>query len=353
MIMPTSRNKFSTIFVMIFSTFMAQGSIPHKAIICGVCKDNASRASQSMRMMEKIGGLFEDYRIIVYENNSSDETPALVRTWQEQNNRVFALTENVTHVELENTIINRYEDGKFFTPELIARARNIVLEIALSNKYQDFDTIIWMDMDFVIEPNYTAIKEVFESQREWDAVFAYGVDPYYHYWDWYAFRDRKYPMAAELLGKNSSFYKQLILDPQCDWYPVYSAFGGCGIYKKESVRNCRYSALVTDDLALLMAHICKENESHCMVQQYLNDAQNCNDVIVLKPSNKGYAFTNPNIGIATTSDQPRIIWKMNSDVYKFPAVCEHVTFHASMIKNGHAKLFINPRFTFHYGDRVH
>lgn len=352
MIMPTSQNKFNTILVMIFSTFMAQGAIPHKAVICGVCKDNASRVLHSMRIMEKIGKLFEDYRVIIYENNSSDETPTLVRTWQEENNKVFALTETVTHAELENTIVNRYEDGKFFTPELIARARNIVLEIALSNKYQDFDTVIWIDMDFVIEPNYDAIPEIFKAQREWDAVFAYGVDPYYHYWDWYALRDRKYPMAAELIGKRSSFYKQLILDPLGDWYPVYSAFGGCGIYKKESIRNCHYSALVTDDLARVMANFIQENQSNPMVQQYLKDAQNCNDIIVLKPSVKGYDLTNPEVGIVTTPDQPRIVWRMNSDVFKFPAVCEHVTFHASMIKNGHAKLFINPRLIFHYGDRV-
>lgn len=328
--------------------------IPHKALICGVCKDIAPRVPYSMRIMEKIGALFEDYRIIAYENNSSDETPRLIREWQEANKKVLGITESVSKTELEKTIINRYKDGSFFRPELIARARNIILEQALSNKYDGFDIVIWMDMDFIIEPNYAAIQETFESSREWDAVFAYGVDPYYRYWDWYALRDRRYPIGPELLGRFWwTLYKQLILDPKGEWYPVYSAFGGCGIYKKESIKNCRYSALVTQDLSFLMAQLIEENKNHWLVQRYLYDIRDIKEpCIFLYPSTKGYPITDPNIGIKTSFTEPRITWKMNSEVCNFPAVCEHVTFHASMIKQGHYKLFINPRLVFYYGESV-
>ncbi len=107
-------------------------------------------------------------------------------------------------------------------------------------------------MDFKIPPKFEGIVETFQDQRDWDAVLAYGVDPSRTYWDWYALRDRNYPIGSELLG-NYWWYmpKKLSLNMNSDWYPVYSAFGGCGIYKKSSIQDCRYSAVVTEDLDLL------------------------------------------------------------------------------------------------------
>jgi|GEM_PF-772255 hypothetical protein len=348
------KKQFLTFFIGLSLFNLLSAQIPHKVMICGVCRDVADRVPYSMRIMETIGNLFEDYRIIVYENNSKDATPRLLHDWQDRNPKVVALSEHIDKKTLEKIVINRLDDGHYYRPELISRARNIVLDRALSDSYKEFAYVIWIDMDFKLEPNYAGITEVFEATREWDAVFAYGTDPHHKFWDWYAFRDHRCPIGSELLG-NAWWYlpKSLVLDSKSDWYPVYSAFGGCGIYKKDSIRDCQYSALVTEDLALFSQGVIeKYKHTNGIVQKYLKDTKNIKEYINLShPSPQLPNITDPSIGFYTLNNHG-IVWKMSSFVYKYPSVCEHVTFHASMIIRGHDKLFINPRLAFHYGDFI-
>jgi hypothetical protein len=339
-------------FLACFNFFVPlYAQLPQKVIICGVCKDVADRVSYSIKIVEKIGALFSDYRIIVYENNSSDETPRILKEWELSNSKVRAITEQVDQKELEKIFVNRLENNDFYRAETIARARNIALDNALSETYQDFAYVIWMDMDFKLEPDYEGFREVFESGKEWDAVFAYGIDPPGTYWDWYAFRDQECPIGSELLG-NDWWYlpkQKRLLNKNDDWYPVLSAFGGCGVYKKSSLKGCRYSGLVTRDLALLSHKIITENPSHPIIQKYLQGLTKLTHITLHTPSSMLTDIHDPKVGILTPGITEDIVWRMSSFVYKYPSVCEHVTFHASMILNGYAKLFINPRLIFRYG----
>src|SRR3990167_6353961 len=98
---------------ILFSALNA--TVSQKVIICGVCKDVANRVTHSIKIMEKIGELFDDYRVIVYENNSSDTTPAILEAWEKQNLKVRAIREKVSEDELAKTCINQLE-GDFFRP---------------------------------------------------------------------------------------------------------------------------------------------------------------------------------------------------------------------------------------------
>jgi len=327
--------------------------IPQKVVICGVCKDVAVRVPHSMKIMEKIGDLFADYRIVVYENNSSDNTPQILKQWMQENKKVFAMSEVLSGLDLKKAVVNRLKDQRLFPSEAIARARNIVLDKVMSETYRDFLYVIWMDMDFKIEPVYEGFKEVFASQKTWDAVFSFGICPDNIYWDWYAFRDHQIPIGSELLG-NDWWYlpKRLKLDVHSDWYPVYSAFGGCGIYKKSALQGCRYSGIITEDLGKLYQMLMDSKESeHQLVKQYRQNVKKivtyvCVDV----PNSETPDIEDSNVGIRLTSlRETDLVWRMSSFVYKYPSVCEHVSLHASMIMRGHDKLFINPRLIFYYG----
>ena len=72
-------------------------------------------------------------------------------------------------------------------------------------------------------------------------------------YDRYAFRDQNYPFGPELLG--SFFWNEVLNWPKGlfwigkeEWIPVYSAFGGLGIYKRESFLKSSYSGVMTLDL---------------------------------------------------------------------------------------------------------
>lgn len=359
-------NKFLTILKLtLFSLFLTKTqstqavektkTIPHKVLICGVCKNVEPQLPDTIQIVEKIGALFEDYQILIYENNSSDSTKQILKSWATKNPRVLALMENLTEEELASCIINRDESGAFSRPELIAKARNKVLDLAMSSKFKEFSYVIWMDLDFTIAPRYDGIVEVFESKQEWDAVFAYGVDREKKYWDWYAFRDITYPLGSEMLGNrwwymNKSFH----LSSEQSWYPVISAFGGFGIYKKASIEGCRYSGIVTSDLAVFYTRFMNQESvsKHPQVQLYHSLLRYLDSIIRISSATPNLPqIKQRTIGISLFDENCPIVWRMSSFWYQYPSVCEHVPFHASMHVNGHNKLYINPRLIFTYGDK--
>ena len=118
--------------------------------------------------------------------------------------------------------------------------------------------------------------------------------------------------------------------------------------KKSSLSGCVYSALVTKDLGILTQQILQKYPKHPLTLRYFEELKNVQELItILTPSPDLLNLIDPKIGIMTEFSD--IVWRMSSFVYKYPSVCEHVPFHASMIVNGHDKLFINPRLIFRYG----
>lgn len=331
-------------------------TLPQKVVICGVCRDVESKLPSSKKIVEEIGSLFVDYRVILYENNSADQTASALKKWARDNPRVFVETEFLTDETLAKAVLNRTENGQLFRPEVIARARNIVLKRALSRDYDAFPYIIWLDMDFVKPPQLEGLIEVFNTTRDWDAVFAYGVAPDNKYWDWYACRYPAFPFGPELLGMVwYHIYKEreddLVLTKNSDWLPVYSAFGGCGIYKKSSITGCCYSGTVTEDTEKMMRNLLDQGISsyHPQALKYLESLKEIKEIVTLNRSTSNFPkILDPRIGIILHTFSNPIIWKMNTFTYQYPSLCEHIPFHASMIVRGHDKLFINPRLVFKY-----
>jgi hypothetical protein len=346
------------IFSLLLSTTLLSGAVTPETmpqvLLCGVCRNVEPRLERTKIIMESIGNLFQDYRILVYENNSTDHTAERLFLWAQENPKVWIKSEHLSREQCEQIFINTHQDGSFFISEKIARARNIVLKEALSEQYKNFPYLIWVDMDFVLAPDLSGFLDTFQTDQEWDAVFAYGIDPYHEFWDWYALRDENYPLGSELLGMDWWYMpKYLILSKTDPWYPVYSAFGGCGIYKKSSLEGCSYSGIVTRDLEIHAKKVIEEGKkrSHPQIVKFLRF---CSDLEAIhkieKPSPNLPFILNPNHGVVLHDDPGALLWKMSSFVYQYPSVCEHVPLHASMIVHGHGKLFINPRLIFRYGD---
>lgn len=339
--------------VFFYTSCLLGGEIHEKVLICGVCRNVATKLEKTKAIMESIGLLFDDYRILVYENNSTDATAENLLSWAKTNSKVWVKSENLSRGELENLIINVNRDGSLFVPEQIARARNIVMQEALTSAYEEFPYLIWMDMDFVRPPDLEGFRDTFSGEKEWDAVFAYGVAPDNVYWDWYAHRDLRFPFGPELLG--TAWYaaheeRQVCLTKESPWYLVYSAFGGCGIYRKSSIQGCRYSALVTPDLELCVKRLL-EQKQHPQVHKYWALNKNLSGIYCIEQEKPFLPpIASPETGIVLHGGPDPLIWRMNTFTYQYPSLCEHVPFHASMIVRGHDKLYINPKLVFRYGD---
>lgn len=291
-----------------------------KVLICGICKNVAPAVQNSLENIELLGSWFADYRVIIYENNSEDNTPQLFSAWAEENDRVTFISEIIPPHELGLTRLER-----------IAAARNRVLTKIKDPQYSDFAYVVMADLDFFKPWPVEEIHKTISHGGDWDAVFANGVIRTGVYYDRLAFRDKDYPFGPELLGdffwKDVNNWKEGIrFEEGNKWSSVFSAFGGLGIYKRSSLLGSSYSGVVTEDLKRYYEIISDSvPESNFQLKQYRLREES---EIVFIPN----------------APRPEGILKACDKII----CCEHVTFHAAMALQGFGKFYVNPKMKMYY-----
>src|SRR6267154_3380068 len=91
------------IFGCLFSTLHA-ATIPEKVLICGVCKNVEKAIPNTLKSATELGTQFLDYRVIIYENNSTDRTKQLFQQWAKENQRVIFLSEYLSKKKLADQL---------------------------------------------------------------------------------------------------------------------------------------------------------------------------------------------------------------------------------------------------------
>ncbi len=312
---------------------IAHPKFSEKAIICGTCKNVEKPLPAVIQSIEKIGVLFSDYKVFIYENNSTDNTVSILNKWAERNSNVDITSESFSKEELYSLAISHTFENVPFRTEIIAYGRNIVMKKALESHLDDYTYVFMLDMDFANGYSIKGICDSLTQMIEWDAIFANGIDRQGKYYDQYALRDGVMPLGPELLGNewwSSLATHSLNLNKKNQLKAVYSAFGGLGIYKRNSIKDCYYSGTVTDELEIFVKNFISSNTNHWQVLKYLNEDKSTHSLIRISNSDDA------------------INWRINSGGYDFPVCCEHVTFHAMMINRGHDKMFINPKMIIQY-----
>ncbi|MFV0340873.1 MAG: hypothetical protein ACK5MA_09685 [Parachlamydiaceae bacterium] len=147
-------------------------------------------------------------------------TPYLLADWARRNTHVLFVSEYLKLNELPKS-----------REEKIARARNIVLDLAKDAKFDEYTYLVMVDLDFTHSWPIDEIVETTQMQGDWHCISANGKKNG-SYWDRYAFRDSQYPFGPEFLGPD--WWNQLF----GSWFNlrgdkpkrVYSAFGSsCGM----------------------------------------------------------------------------------------------------------------------------
>src|SRR6185369_1657451 len=64
-----------------------------RTVICGLARNVAAHLPRTMARIERLGGLFGDYRVLIYENDSTDATPAMLNRWANRNDRVTVVSQ--------------------------------------------------------------------------------------------------------------------------------------------------------------------------------------------------------------------------------------------------------------------
>jgi Cryptococcal mannosyltransferase 1/Glycosyl transferase family 2 len=320
--------------LLFFQVVLFAAPIEEKVLICGVCKDIEHAVSNTIQSIEELGAQFQDYYAIIYENNSKDHTKALLQDWADQNSHVLFLSETLS--DLTSPIHKR----KMRRTEAIARARNCVMDHVQSACYDDYKYVIWADLDFLMPWDVENIVDsILNPQQEWDAILANGM------YDLFAYRDEEFPIGAELMGEEYWNKINCIAPDLQGWKRVYSAFGGLGIYKRDAIKNFRYSGLVTRDVEkAIIKWLEKADDQTFLHKKYQKKMANakcidlCGNVLPKKPLPK-----NTGVRLLPPYGEGKLVWFSPSKSFPLPWTCEHITLHATMALNGYDKLYVNPQ----------
>lgn len=327
--------------------------IREKVLLCGVGKNIEQSLLMTRLSMERVSLFFEDYQIVIYENNSTDRTKELLCQWQEENPRLLLLSETLTEEELSPLYPGTKGDA--LRVEHIARARNKLLGEIIKPIYDDFKYVIMADLDFQTPWDFEEIANTILSPPcEWDAVFAYSVTDEGRMYDLFAYRAPDYPIGFELVGEAyfsppTQLFYPIRWGHGHPWHKVYSAFGGLALYKREAIKHSSYSPFITKEVSQLCTEWLKESREdslyHALYTKLLNEAliTDLTDDFLAHRS-----FYPALTGLRIPEHNSPLVWFSSSSGGIYPWTCEHISFHASMISHGYDKLYINPNLRLSY-----
>lgn len=235
-----------------------------------LARDCGETLEKNISMVETIGGLFRSYKVIIYENDSKDNTKEILSRWAEKNHDVTAIMENSDTVTIpEESRYNPYPAKSKYRIEKMARFRNRLMEeVEKINP----DVCIFMDIDLCwIDPLIISMA-IDNAPKNWGGLFGNGkvickysdcITERPFLYDSYAYVDKgvdPYKVGKWLYDKDFHHVtggRMYINVKNTGYYPCTSAFNNIGIYKWEAIRGLRYEVVQTPELESVNVALCE------------------------------------------------------------------------------------------------
>lgn len=203
-------------------------------IFCSTVRNIESYVEKGLKNIDLCGQKFNNYAVIIYENDSNDKTRDLLNKYK-KNNYYYIFEDKVS--EPRRTM-------------RIANGRNKILDkIKEINKDNYYQYMVMLDLDDINDSGtFVSSIETCFKYNNWDVLTGNQSDVYYDLW---ALRKKGYmeydcwKKLKELESNPDNEYayvgsKQIVYLPN-QLLPVDSAFGGIAIYKLSSIPDeCRY-----------------------------------------------------------------------------------------------------------------
>ncbi len=206
-----------------------------RAVICGLARDIGSLTEALRCRVEALGSMFADYRVVLYENDSRDDTRPQLETWCTENPKAELLTE-VRHDPVNPTTrcLARAERMAFYRNQYHNH---------ISERFAAFDFAVVVDTDLAGGWSYEGIADTF-GHASWDGVGSYGLiykrrgmrpNVLLHYDAWaYRFYGSDAPLTCRTVNNMQLGRGEPLL-------PVNSCFGGLAVYRMPAFLSARYA----------------------------------------------------------------------------------------------------------------
>lgn len=263
--------------------------------ICGTIKNCGKYLDNVFKNINKIIKIFDDYHIIIYYDDSNDDTYEKLNKYK----NIFKLK-----IHHNKTFHSNYRTHR------LAFGRNYCLR-KIKKYLPNFTYFIMMDFDNVCSTkiNIDLLKKHVDNDDRWDAL-SFNRENYYDLWALsvrpYIFSFIHFKEPYTILHSMGLHINKLLNSlEKDDLLPCYSAFNGLSIYKTNIFIDCVYDGKIRLDL---------------IPKEYL--------IETIKKNNSNIIFNKESWLSSEHED------------------CEHRSFHFNAIKNKNARIFISPEKLF-------
>jgi hypothetical protein len=222
-----------------------------KVVLCGCTKNSGRYIFEHLTILAELGKQFTEYMIIVYENDSADNTVGRMEDFK----RECPSFEYIS----QQGVASRFA-GPHDRVRIIAHGRNTLLD-RIREHYAEYDLMIMIDLDGVVrdlKPSYIAKTIQKYLPQEWSALTTNCTGPYYDIWAlrvtpsmwdadihgkiweqplthdcWAEIRDNVLPRAC------IKSYQRLI-PVTLPLIETESSFNGMGVYRIGRILTCKY-----------------------------------------------------------------------------------------------------------------
>ncbi len=221
-------------------------------VVCGLARNCAHKLPANIKFIEALKTYFKFLQVVVVENESHDNTRAILDYWSESSSNVDILdgiTRSTASIsDQSNSKVNPYYSYKRIS--YLASLRNQYLNyIKADGRAYDYILVLDFDVDKI---SLTGILNSFEKRDSWDVACAYGysISP--------RLQERIHDTyAMVLLGEENKPQRERpikklqrdvrLKKEEGSLLSVYSAFGGLSIYKSGLLEVINYQALKNND----------------------------------------------------------------------------------------------------------
>jgi len=208
--------------------------------ICGPVKNCGPYLRKVLANMEKIGSLFDDYKIVLYYDKSSDNTLDILKSYQSANPKMMLY-------------INKNPVSPFRTHN-ISIARNFCLKYVRDNR-EKFPFFIMMDCDDVNckEVDIDILKK-YLYRNDWDGLSFNTAPKYYDIWGLsiypFCFSYNHFENNVQNYYKIQTYVDILLNNAKADNKLVecISSFNGFSLYRTSAFLNTYYDGRIRLDL---------------------------------------------------------------------------------------------------------
>jgi hypothetical protein len=223
-------------------------------LFCGIARNVGEKLQRNIDCLHKTGELFKDYRIFIYENDSTDNTAQILM--DNRSSRLMYLSEKRLDEDYRSKIDSGEDMWHYNRCVVLAKCRNKYLQY-LESSDMKFDYLCVLDLDLKGGWSYDGIEHAIftlENDPKTACVSAYGVLAEKHgkdsleqhnykdyvMYDSFAFRPLNWNIGIHLIS--TPMFNGINVERGDEPFEVDSNFGGMAIYKMQSLQNKKYGA---------------------------------------------------------------------------------------------------------------